>query len=592
LTSVEDMTDRLANEADQKSWLGVPLTIQWDLLALWLPLLGVGPLLVLHAVHLWDRPHLQFFPVTIGLVAWFAFKEIPSEKRLSGGGRFWISLTILMVAFSAHWASLLIYSPWLAHVGMVLSFVAWGLVRLHQTPWSRVLGLTILLASTVPLPLNVDRRLIAELQAWSSKACSYALDGLQIPNLLQGNVLQIENHTLFVEEACSGVTSLYSLISLALLFTLFQQRSLAQGIVTLVLTPLVAINGNILRLLLIALGFQWWNIDLTSGMPHTILGIVVFATSGLALLCIDLLVASLLAPIPKLSSDRSLFRRIYNTLAGWPSVVLVASSRDELGGEEVEEELPTPEPKWVRQLGLGRLAMLPILVTVYVLLFIPTTIAALNEYKIHDQMFGSAGISREIADMFPSEKSLPEQLAAGWRRAGYKVETRETHNQHGQYSHVWRLVKGEQSLIVSLDFAFRGWHTLDVCYTNAGWRVSSTKTAETKDGDPWPWVESQMTNDLGLSGYLWYSFFDEKGEPFAGDLVRSGLEKRMDRNILRFWRNEGSVIFPRTFQSQIFIESGPPLSEKDTQELRRLHLEIREIMRQQSLPALKRLGGK
>jgi hypothetical protein len=100
-----------------------------------------------------------------------------------------------------------------------------------------------------------------------------------------------------------------------------------------------------------------------------------------------------------------------------------------------------------------------------------------------------------------------------------------------------------------------------------------------------------MTNDLGLSGYLWYSFFDEKGEPFAGDLARSGLEKRMDRNILRFWRNEGSVIFPRTFQSQIFIESGPPLAEAETQELRRLHLELREIMRQQSLPALKRLGG-
>jgi exosortase len=583
------MTNRLADESDQKSLFGLSLTLQWDLLALFFPLLGVAPLLVLQAVHLWDRPHLQFFPVTIGLVAWFAFKELPADKCLDGGARFWFSIAFLILALVANWASLLIYSPWLAHVGIVVTFLSWGLVRLHNTPWSRVVGLTILLASTVPLPLNIDRRLIAELQSWSSKACGYALDGLHVPNLLQGNVLQIENHTLFVEEACSGVTSLYSLISLALLFTLFQQRSFAQGLFTLLLTPLIAINGNILRLLLIALGFQWWNLDLTKGIPHTILGIVVFALSGLALLCIDLLVASLLAPIPKLSSDRSMFRRIYNTLAGWPSVMLVGSSRDEL--DDVEDELPTPEPQRISKLGFGRLAALPVFVAAYILLLIPTTVAALNEYKIHDQMFGAPGISAELAALFPDEKSLPEQLGSGWKKAGYKVETRETHNQHGQYSHVWRLVKGEQSIIVSLDFAFRGWHTLDVCYTNAGWSVNSTKVAETTPSDPWPWIECQMTNELGLSGYLWYSFFDEKGQPFGGDITESGLERRMERNIFRFWKNEGSVIFPRTFQSQIFIESGPPLTESELQELRRIHLEIRDVIRKQSLPALERLGS-
>ena len=100
-----------------------------------------------------------------------------------------------------------------------------------------------------------------------------------------------------------------------------------------------------------------------------------------------------------------------------------------------------------------------------------------------------------------------------------------------------------------------------------------------------------MTNELGLSGYLWYSFFDEKGQPFGGDITESGLERRMERNIFRFWKNEGSVIFPRTFQSQIFIESGPPLTESELQELRRIHLEIRDVIRKKSLPALERLGS-
>lgn len=583
------MADGLIGETKEKGFFGLTVTQQWDLLALCFPLLGVCPLLILQAAHLWDRPHLQFFPVTIAIVAWFAYKELPVDPKLEGGRRFWISIAILVLCLIANWTSLLIYSPWLAHVAMVPTFLSWALVRLHNTTWPRILGFAILLGSTVPLPLNIDRKLIAELQAWSSRACSYALDGLHIPNLLQGNVLQIENHTLFVEEACSGVTSLYSLISLALLFTLFQKRSLSQGFFTLLLTPLVAINGNILRLLLIALGFQWWDLDLTKGMPHTLLGIAVFAISGTALLCIDSLFASILAPIPKLSSDRSLFRRIYNTLAGWPSVVSKVSSRDYT--EEDEESEPVKESVWISKLSIGKWTALPMVVLVNVLLLIPTAVAALNEYKIHDQMFGNPGLTSEVAELFPAEMSLPEEFKTGWRRAGYKVETRETHNQHGQYSHVWRLLKGEQAIIVSLDFAFRGWHTLDACYTNAGWRMNSKEVTQKSADDPWPWVECQMTNELGLSGYLWFSLFDENGKPFISDMSGPGLTRRMDRNIFLFWKNEGGVIFPRTFQAQIFIESGPPLSETQQQELRLLFLEIREMIRQASLPALERLEG-
>lgn len=583
------MADRLTGETKEKGIFGLTVTQQWDLLALAMPLLGVFPLLILQAAHLWDRPHLQFFPVTLAIVAWFAYKELPADGRLEGGLRFWIAVVMLVMCLLANWTSLLIYSPWLAHVAIVPTFLSWALVRLHRSTWPRIVGLAILLASTVPLPLNIDRKLIAELQAWSSKACSYALDGLHIPNLLQGNVLQIENHTLFVEEACSGVTSLYSLISLALLFTLFQKRSLSQGFFTLLLTPLVAINGNILRLLLIALGFQWWNLDLTKGTLHTLLGILVFAISGIALLCIDSIFASILAPIPKLSSDRSMFRRIYNTIAGWPSVIATASSRAE---NDVQDfSIPEEEQVSVTRLSLGKLAALPLVIALYLLLLIPTAVAAFNEYSIHDQMFGNPGVSVELAELFPAEKSLPEELKSGWRRAGYKVEKRETHNQHGQYSHVWRLVKGEQSIIVSLDFAFRGWHTLDACYTSAGWRMNSKEVTQKSADDPWPWIECQMTNELGLSGYLWFSLFDENGKPFASDMTGPGLSRRMDRNIFLFWKNEGGVIFPRTFQAQIFIESGPPLSESQLQDLRLLFLEIREIIRQASLPALERLEG-
>ncbi len=533
---------------------GLTVEKQWDLLALLFPLLGVLPLLILQAANMWSRPHLQFFPVTILVVAWLCYKELPSEG-LAGGVRFKLSIVFAFLTLVIGCTALVLYSPWVSHLAMVTTLISWSLTRLHLTAWPRLVALACVLASTVPLPLNQDRVLVGELQSWSSKACAYALDGFKVPNLLQGNVLQIAGHSLFVEEACSGVTSLYSLVSLALILNVLQRRSFAQAICTLLITPLLAILGNVLRLLIIALGFAWFEIDLAHGYLHTILGMVVFAISGLALLCTDVIVTSVFAPIPKLRSDRSMFRRIYNTIFGWPSIVATGRIDEPVADDATAPAIEQERPK-TEHLAWGKLSLVTVAGGIYMILLIPSAVAAINEFNIHQQMFGAPDIPPSLASQFPTEAGMPETLGTGWKRVGYREDLRETHNEMGQYSHVWQYVKGEQVILVSLDFAFRGWHTLDACYTNSGWRIGQLDVAKQNDQEPWPWIECRMENDLGLSGHLWYSLFDEQGKPFVSDMRGPDIERRMDRNIWRFWNKRGNVIFPITFQCQIFKRCG------------------------------------
>jgi hypothetical protein len=187
---------------------------------------------------------------------------------------------------------------------------------------------------------------------------------------------------------------------------------------------------------------------------------------------------------------------------------------------------------------------------------------------------------------------MPETIGSGWKRVSYKEEVRDTYNQQGQYSHVWQYVKGEQAILVSLDFAFRGWHTLDACYTNSGWHLRNLEIAKQNEQELWPWIECRMENDLGLTGHLWFALFDEEGKPYTSNMSGLELERRMDRNLWMFWKERGSVIFPMTFQCQIFIESGPPLTDEQLQELRTLFLAVREEIRTRSLPAVQKLGGK
>ena len=84
-------------------------------------------------------------------------------------------------------------------------------------------------------------------------------------------------------EACSGIRSLISLSTLSLIlgyFTLFRWRSI---VLLLLFSVPVAIFINIVRVVSLVLVYEWFAIDLSEGMAHTVSGLVLFLL-GLVLL--------------------------------------------------------------------------------------------------------------------------------------------------------------------------------------------------------------------------------------------------------------------------------------------------------------------
>ncbi len=565
------------------------LVSYWNWMALWFPVFGVLPLLLSQTEHLWNKPHLQFFPLTIAVLAWVSYSETISGKSLATGWRFVGGLSSLFLSMGTSIVATFLYSPWLAHVAILMSFFGWAIVRFAKASWTRVVAICVLFASTVPLPLNWDQRLIGQLQNWSAKACGMGLDALSIPNFLQGNVIQIKNHTLFVEEACSGVTSLYSLIALALIYSILQRRSLVPSLLLLLVTPLAAINGNILRLLVITLGFEWWDVDLTHGFLHDVVGVSTFVASGIALVCAARIVDLIIAPIPKLKSDKSIFRRAFNVIVGWPSLLGEPDDEREETVAISENDRSRFHDKQI-QLSLGGLPLFFLLLFANLCTSIPLTIVFISTVT-KNEATSSVGIDESYARRFPTADSLPLELGSGWKRNGYNESTRELRSLIGQYSHTWRFVKGEKAVIISLDFAFRGWHGLEQCYRNSGWTVSNISMAENQS-NPWSWVECDMINDLGIKGYLWYSLFDEYGKEYEMNVEGLGIDIRFSRQtIVERLRGDGYKELPMTFQVQIFTESGPALSDEELKEIRDLFVAIREQIRSTSMPAIKAMKG-
>lgn len=158
--------------------------------------------------------------------------------------------------------------------------------RLIPFNWSGCVAVG-LWALTAPLPPGTYTRLTLGLQLWVSENVLRTLHLLGIPAVRHGNIIDLANATVGVEEACSGVRSLISCVFAGLVFSAtLVRRPWARALVILLSVPL-ALGMNFLRSLALTLMVNR-GIDI-SGTWHdvtgfAVLGITAALLGGLALL--------------------------------------------------------------------------------------------------------------------------------------------------------------------------------------------------------------------------------------------------------------------------------------------------------------------
>jgi exosortase len=151
-----------------------------------------------------------------------------------------------------------------------LVWTYWGKARL------RVLFFPlVLLAAMIPLPGIVYNSLAAPLQLLASDIGAELARLAGITVYRDGNILQLANISLGVEEACSGLNSLSALMIGALLFGSLLCYRLRTKIALFVLSVVVAIGINVLRVAGTAI-LADFRPALASGFYHMFSGWLVF----------------------------------------------------------------------------------------------------------------------------------------------------------------------------------------------------------------------------------------------------------------------------------------------------------------------------
>ena len=128
----------------------------------------------------------------------------------------------------------------------------------------------------IPVPSQIYSQLTIPLQLFVSETSAFLANHLGIPIFREGNIIHLPNQKLQVVQACSGLRSLFCLLTMgAVLGYLTLKSNLLRTLLFFAGIP-TAIIVNIFRVLLIIFGFYYFKYDLTADTAHTIFSVIIF----------------------------------------------------------------------------------------------------------------------------------------------------------------------------------------------------------------------------------------------------------------------------------------------------------------------------
>jgi len=413
------------------NWLGLALAA-----------LGFAPLLWVFFVMSWTRPAYQFFPMALFAAGALGWRVIKQQDLRVVAGDLWLARSLALVTGLTYLLANILWSPWLGYVAFLLGLVA-ALWSLGGLPLLKVfVPVGLMLAIILPPPLNGDVTLTVWLRTVAVHTSSSLLDWLQVTHAQDGNTLLLPGKTLLVEEACSGINSFILCNAFCLFWGLWQRRSPVWFLFALPVTSVFVVVGNVIRITVGAAANYFRHVDLLSGRPHEILGLVLLLGYCTLILSFDQLLVFLT------KSDRQL-----------------AVS---------EDQKPAPTPPSTLNPPLSTLQSPPSTVPKFASLFL--ALVGMAFLAAHLVLGGRHGLAKmpSLSSIRQLNLTLPASVA-GWERINADAGDLGWVQTLGVRSSDWHFQHNGIRAIVAMDYPLDGFHNVKGCYLGMGWQVLAEK---------------------------------------------------------------------------------------------------------------------
>jgi exosortase len=192
-----------------------------------------------------DYGHGFLVPLFAGYVVWRQREQWLKSKVKPNNFGLLVMVGAIVLLFGGSLGAELFTSRFSLLVllaGIILFLAGWQVLRAVSFPLAFLLLM-------IPIPVIIYNQITFPLQLIASRFATFWLELVQVPVLREGNVLILPNYSLEVVEACSGIRSLMTLITLAVAYGyLVEPRRWVRYSLVILMIP-IAIVSNAIRIM-------------------------------------------------------------------------------------------------------------------------------------------------------------------------------------------------------------------------------------------------------------------------------------------------------------------------------------------------------
>lgn len=285
---------------------------------LWRPALVIIAVAFLYATvlgklveHWWvdeNYSHGLLVPFIIAYIIWVNFdslKKAASDPSVLIGGGF-IAAAFVMLLGGTLGAEFFVQriSLVLMLAGIIIYFFGIRIIQFLSIPF-------ILLLFAIPIPQIIFNRIAFPLQIYASQIAVWGIRLFPVPTVRKGNVIEIlprgatQTIALEVVEACSGIRSLMTLMTLALILAYFTRRNTSEtpesgfgflnnidfwrGVILVFSAVPIAIITNAGRVTATGVLTYFYGTKATEGFTHDAAGWLVYLVALVMLISLNVL---------------------------------------------------------------------------------------------------------------------------------------------------------------------------------------------------------------------------------------------------------------------------------------------------------------
>jgi len=128
----------------------------------------------------------------------------------------------------------------------------------------------------VPLPMVVITNLSFRLKIFATQISVLTLNNMHLFCVQHGSTIVMQHAYVVVEDVCSGLRSLITLMALGSLFAYWMKSSMTKRLILFASTIPIAVLTNVMRIVFLAFVSEVWGTKVAVGPIHEISGFIVF----------------------------------------------------------------------------------------------------------------------------------------------------------------------------------------------------------------------------------------------------------------------------------------------------------------------------